>query len=272
MPALCGHSLVVLGDAKVSSHTHDGAMVVGGSLTDGTPHESATVSGDSFVRSFNGPHRFQFDGTLTTGSAAPFPFDWRELEFMARSVEELQDPEPRDGQPQIHVRCSGGHVNLYDFYGSYVSGRSGFNGLVVFNTEEDVTIDGNSYGRPFAASILAPFSHVTILKEAGYVDGFVVAKSLDMDQDAGSLQVHAHCYSGPLGCLRGTIEGQGNCGGSAAHNSIWTGGMTHVGRPDCSCQDLKSSRRCAKKRMKGKCRKPRVSSVKCRATCGACRC
>jgi len=240
------YSVVVLEDAILSSHTHDGPIAVGGRLTDGTPQQSATVSGHSYVGSLRYPNLFHFSAGVTMGQSN-FPFDWSYLEYIATNAA----PTTANDYYKVNVRCSGGNINMMDFMSTTYSGTSGFNVLIIFNTADTVIIDANAYGRTLSASILAPFSHVQVEAGAQFVDGFIVAKSLSMDDDGGSLQMHAHGYSGPLQC---------------------SGGSTCQAPPTgaASCSDLKGTRRCLRKRAKGRCSKPRVRTVKCRKSCGAC--
>jgi len=75
---------------------------------------------------------------------------------------------------------------------------------VIFNTNEPVTLMGSSNGRQFGPSVLAPFSTVTLLGSAGYVDGFVIARAfLTAGANAGALQLHGNGYSGPIICAPG---------------------------------------------------------------------
>ena len=144
--------------------------------------------------------------------------------------------------------------------GIELAGRTGQNTLVVFNTADQVTIGGTGDGRGFEASILAPFATVVLDSSAGYVDGFVIAKSFAMSQNSGHLQLHAKCYAD------GAYPG--------SDHSIWCGGDTGV-VPNCasspSCTDNMTVKKCLRKLRKGKCRKPRVRTIKCPATCGGCR-
>ena len=241
------YSLVVLEDATVSSHTHDGPFAIGGRLTDGTPQQSGSVSGHSSVGSIDSAHLFEFSAGVTVGPGN-FPFQWSQFEHVARVV----SPTRSGASRVVHVRCFGGRVTMLDLDLHSSSGMNGRNLLVVFNTFDTVVIDGDQDGRPFSGSILAPFSRVVVLPGARYIDGIVIARSLEMNRNAGSLQMHAHGFSGSLQCSTGVDACQAT-------------------NPDASsCRDSLGSRKCARKALKGKCRKRRVHSRKCQRTCNGC--
>ena len=245
--------MIVQTSAAISSHTHRRPFAIGGQLFDATPTQSASVGGHSLVGSLTaGTERmFNFQVGITVGQ--PMPFDWSLFEYLARTIEAIDNGLTH----RIYVRCGGGRVTITSLHelGTTFQG-SGRNTLVVFNTADRVIIGADpSDGRPFSASILAPFSHVEIEADVGYVDGFIIAKSLTMDSRAGSVQLHGECFDGltSQGCAR-------------ADTCASPGGS---GRP--ACVDVLSMRRCIKKRRKGKCqRKRRVREVKCRQTCGGC--
>ena len=77
----------------------------------------------------------------------------------------------------------------------------------------------------------------------------VVAKSLIMRPDAGSVQLHARCFQGAFVCAHSHVA---RCSDSAR-----------------SCSDRLRTRRCQRKLLKGKCGKRRMRS-KCALTCGQC--
>ena len=53
----------------------------------------------------------------------------------------------------------------------------------------------------FGPSVLAPFSKVIVLGDAGYVDGFIVGKTVHTSgPNASGLQFHGDGYTGPLKC------------------------------------------------------------------------
>merc|ERR1712139_719767 len=78
--------------------------------------------------------------------------------------------------------------------------------LVIFNTTEHVILNQGDLGRQFGPSVVAPFSGVTLLDTAGYIDGILVAKWFgghahqSVGSNGGSLQMHGKAYKGPLFC------------------------------------------------------------------------
>jgi hypothetical protein len=91
---------------------------------------------------------------------------------------------------------------MYDFNNGG-QGEDNGNTVVIFNTSQDVFITKTSDGRQFGPSIIAPFAKVSVSGEAGYVDGFVVAKTFETTGGSqGSLQLHGDTYSGPLRVAR----------------------------------------------------------------------
>jgi len=54
-------------------------------------------------------------------------------------------------------------------------------------------------GRQFGPTILAPYAHVVVDGQVGYIDGVVIAKSLGTTgQNAGSVQLHGYGYLGQI--------------------------------------------------------------------------
>jgi len=218
---------------------------VGGVLYDSSPRETAIVSGHSFVGDLKQPHRFMFRNGISVGEGN-LPLPWSQLEYLARAI----GNGVVVGQFDVHVMCGGGTYSMTSVFGEeQMSGKSGRSVLVVAFTNDPITLHASSDGRQLDASILAPFSDVTIDASVGYVDGFVVAKSLHMPPNAGSVQLHARCFQGALLC-------------------------THIQAARCSesgraCSDDLSAKRCQRKFRKGKCRKQRLMR-KCALTCGAC--
>lgn len=219
---------------------------MGGILYDSSPEETAVVSGHSFVGNLRYPHRFMFRNGISIG-VGNLPIAWDELEYLARAIGNGLAVSPFD----VHVMCRGGVYSMTSIFGAHqMSGKSGQTVLVVAFTNDPITLHGSSEGRQFDASILAPFSDVHIDASVGYVDGFVVAKSLRMLPNAGSVQLHARCFQGELLCTQHV---------QAARCS----------QSDRACSDHLSSKRCQRKLRKGRCRKVRVMK-KCALTCGAC--
>jgi len=183
-------SLITEGDATVGPKLIYSCLAVGGTLYDGSPKSSAVVKGPaSYLHKSGG--EWEFSGGSTK---EPLKFDWDEFSLLAQTAQSSES-----GEYKVVVLTKGGSYNLYDF-------RPGGQGtdegktLVIFNTVEDVILAGID-GRQFGPSVLAPFSKVTLLGNAGYLDGCLFAKTFVSDDEAAdSLQLHGKCYSGPLDC------------------------------------------------------------------------
>jgi len=258
--SLCEFSLIVQHDASVSSHAHYGAFAIGGVLTDSSPTQSATVGGHSYVSRMQQDALFHFASGVTVGE--PLPFDWSSLEYLARWV--LPSTEA-GALNHVHVICSGGRHDIGSIhgFGEGYDNRGGYDTLVVFNTAEDIVLAADRNGRAFGASVLAPFSHVTVDAADPYVDGFLIAKSLTMNRNAAGTELHGRCFQQNLACMASTAS-RDNCG-STSQPTGSTGQSTNP-----SCSDEMSARKCARKVSKGKCRKARVRNTRCRASCGNC--
>jgi hypothetical protein len=105
------------------------------------------------------------------------------------------------GDLKVYVLTNGGTYNLYDFV---PGGQGKENGktLVIFNTSDEVTLTRTYDSRQFGPSVIAPFSKVNILGDAGYVDGLIVGKTVDTSgSNQGQLQLHGDTYAGPIRCV-----------------------------------------------------------------------
>jgi hypothetical protein len=79
------------------------------------------------------------------------------------------------------------------------------NTIVFFNTCEDIIITKSSLDRQVGPSIVAPFVMVIVLGDAGYVDGFIVAKTL-VTSGKNQLQIHGYNFpGGTLACCNPVI-------------------------------------------------------------------
>ena len=257
-PSLCQYSLIVMGDAIVSSHSAHRGIAIGGRLFDGSPQAMAVVSGASYVGSIapQTMRMFSFQGGLTLGSSN-FPFVWSAFEYLARTVVPTRRAGGIPGN-DVHVICRGGRYSLDDFYhASEQSGRTGINTFIIFNTYDTVTLGrGTGGAQGFSASVFAPFSTVTIEDGTDYVGGFVVARNLAMGSGGSSSQLHGQCFVGGSGS-----QWHLTCGSSGSNNCA-------AAPAGPRCVDAFSVRKCERKLRKGKCRKRGVRLRKCRRTCG----
>lgn len=208
------YCLVIEGNALLSSHTHEGPLAIGGTLTDGTPGESAEVSGRSFVNKIAGGSNFNFEH-VTRGQGMPIDLEFSEYVYLASAVaENVLNKNPNGGS--VHEFASGVWVvdqggcyqengsplkywDLYDFVPGAQPSQHNGRRLVVFTGEGTVGIKGTSDNRQFGMSVMAPNAHLVIDETVGYVDGCVVAKSVSMTGSMGSngagVQFHCNCYN-----------------------------------------------------------------------------
>lgn len=272
---------MVKGNAQIASSNHQKPVSVGGVISDLTPLESGTIAGFSYVGSFGrtcaypdsgiicirAQDSIHFDSGVTT--TEPSPVDWSQLEYLATTLQPVYD-----GNGQVHIVCKGGAYSFSDFscrrgggtecpYNTNAPGGRNF--LIVFNTEDDVYITGDQDARQFFASILAPFSAVTVSGDAGFIDGFVVAKSYrevgSGDVSTQVAQVRGNCWNRPDGIM--ACGARRNCN---SYLEVVTSGT------DNSCNtkfDRFPKRKCDKKRQKHQCAKKRVAK-KCMYTCSSC--
>jgi len=189
------HTLITKLDAVVAAHTVPSRMSIGGTLYDGSPSSSVTVGG--FV-TYGARHGGMWN--FAKGSKqGPIPFDWAMFEWLAQNAEDLTS-----GGYKIKVFTKGGDYDLFDIKGSSGQGMDYGKSLMIFRTDQDINLKGaqDGSGRQFGASVLAPYSKVTLDGSAAYVDGCVVAKSFGSSD--GSLQMHGACYKGPWKCGDGS--------------------------------------------------------------------
>jgi hypothetical protein len=199
------YALITSGNAKISAHTVYRAVHVGGTLTDGTTSSDTIISSNyqnqaSWVNTLGSPVKpttgatLEIKGGYTTGGTGVLNF--AAYEWLARNAK-----SSTSGSYKVVVMTTGGTFNTYSFN----NGGQGYdngNTLVIFNTTADIILDKTSDGRQFGPSVIAPFSKVTLKGQAGFVDGLVVAREFtDDNNNAGSLQMHASGYKGPITCI-----------------------------------------------------------------------
>jgi len=236
----------------VSSHNHYGAFAIGGSLIDGSPRVSKSVGGHSFITDLrvNEARNFIFQAAVTSGQQLPFA--WEHFEYLARSI----NPSP---ERNIHTFCAGGRVDMATVLGpqAHLMGQQGSgSGLVVFNTADAITIGSTAYGRQFQFSVLAPFSEVRLEDGVGFVEGYIIARSLRMGRRGSATQIHGRCF-----------DGDANGGVSCSSSSCPVVGSTPAG--SYTCADTFSPSKCVRKSSRGKCAKRKMLR-RCALTCGAC--
>jgi hypothetical protein len=200
-PETFDFALVAEGDASIGAHSIYLGVAVGGKLSDGTPDESATFDRTkSYVGSLASNNRFNFNGGISANVPLSEVVDYEHYEWLAQHAK-----SSNINGKKVVVVDHGGKFNTYNFN----NGGQGYdngNTLVIFNTAEDVTLTKTSDGRQFGPSVLAPFSKVILKGNAGFIDGFVVAKEFTCSGGSqGSLQLHGATYKGELECIADTV-------------------------------------------------------------------
>ena len=194
-PKTSDFSIITWGDATIAGHSLYKGVGIGGTFYDGSPTEYGTVDRTmSYIRHLDPNEKFHFNGGLTVGQTVPQSMYDQFIYLASNAV----SAKFNNGY-EVFVLTRGGTYDLYDFV---YEGQGENNGktLVVFNTHEDVTLT-SANGRQFGPSVLAPFSKVIVLGDAGYVDGFIVGKTVHTSgPNASGLQFHGDGYTGPLKC------------------------------------------------------------------------
>jgi hypothetical protein len=203
-------ALITKNNAAVGAHAIYLGVAVGGTLSDTTSNESGTVDKTkSYVGSLSSNARFNFNGGISQNAALSSIVDFSHYEWLARNA-----VSSNAGGKKVIVVDHGGTFNMYDF-NSGGQGSDDGNTLIIFDTDEDITLDKTSDGRQFGPSVIAPFAKVSLKGRAGYIDGIVVAKEFKTtSSNQGQLQLHGKAYTGALECP-GTAEGSGAAEGSA---------------------------------------------------------
>ena len=194
-PKTLDFSIITWGDATIAGHSLYKGVGIGGTFYDGSPTEYGTVDRTmSYIQYLDPNEKFHFNGGLTVGQTVPQSMYDQFIYLALNAV----SAKYNDGY-EVFVLTRGGTYDLYDFV---YEGQGENNGktLVIFNTHEDVTLT-SIHGRQFGPSVLAPFSKVIVLGDAGYVDGFIVGKTVHTSgPNASGLQFHGDGYTGPLTC------------------------------------------------------------------------
>ncbi len=149
--------------------------------------------------------RFNLNGgKQKINDLSDIPVDYAQFEWLAQNLK-----SSNINGKKVVVKTKGndgsgpnGCYTLYDFRPGG-QGEDNGNTLVVFNTDDDICLTKTNDGRQFGPSVLAPFSKV-LLKNAGYLDGGVVAKeftTVDGGYKGGELQLHGDWYNGGIKCI-----------------------------------------------------------------------
>jgi hypothetical protein len=170
-------------------------ICIGGTLFDSTPTESGAIDNTtSLVGALDDNTAFYFNGGVKVGESLPLQ---TALHFIYLTLNAVN--ATLDGYKVI-VMSNGGAYNSFDF-DPESTGRDHGKTLVIFNTSDDVTLIPTSTGRPFGPSVIAPFSKVVIRSDIGFVDGFIVGKTIEtVGADQSSVIFVGNGYTGPLMC------------------------------------------------------------------------
>ena len=193
-------SLITEEGAKVSAQLIYSGVAIGGAYEYLEHQSSAVVSshtnGMRYVNNLVNTHNVNFKGGVETGVDINMVINFDKFRHLALNAESSDI----NGKKVI-VMTSGGTFDLYDFVPNGQADDNG-NTLVIFNTEDDVTLTETNDGRFFGPSVIAPFSKVYLHSDAGFIDGFVVAKEFETTgPNAHSLQVRYHaCACNVLQC------------------------------------------------------------------------
>jgi len=198
-------SVITKGNAKISAHNVYTGIAIGGEFRE---HFGAGVqiSAHGNYMSYYGtadmiaPNTVEFKGGVTTGGS---PLENAGVDFGFYEWLATVAKEGEYGQKKVVVVTEGGPCSIEDFRGADGQGYDNKNTLVIFNTNEAITLEaGYQYGRSFGPSVIAPFSHVNLHSDAKFIDGLLVAKSFSTigGSSQTNLQMHGASYDGQIEC------------------------------------------------------------------------
>lgn len=192
-------SVITRGDADISASEIFSGVAIGGSLknTMGNKVDIATQKKKtSYFVSLEDDCETYFKGKVKEFTPYTKWLDFSRFEWLAQNLFDMD----RDGK-RVVVLQSGGDIDLSVYNPDCDSKQSGQNFLLVFNTTEEVNLVGSADSCPYLASVLAPFSHVTLMDEAIYLDGFVVADTFETKGEfEASLRIRGNTFKGDMLC------------------------------------------------------------------------
>ena len=180
------------GDVRTKSHTFSGGIHVGGTFRGDT---QATVSlsgyaGGGIIGRYN-------DHGIVTSPFLP------DSVFGADSISQSSFPTPA-GKSVVVKTTALTSINQGTLFGA-VQDYQGNNLRVVIGTAASIRVTRDSYGRNAGFSLFAPHSDVTFDANLGFLDGWIVAKTIThTGQNAGQLQNHG---TGPEICITSASAG-----------------------------------------------------------------
>eukprot|EP00971_Amphidinium_carterae_P326661 6457597-Amphidinium_carterae.1 len=117
--------------------------------------------------------RWNFTELCIVGQPLNSKIYWPQMEFLATNAE----PNDYPGGYKVVVFNTGGTYTTDSFYTPGLDATpGGKNVLVVFNTDMDIVLDASASGEPFLATVLAPFSLVTMIARTERIDGTIIAR------------------------------------------------------------------------------------------------
>jgi hypothetical protein len=212
---LDGYSIVVTDDAILGGTAINKAVAVGRDFGDPLSTATAVVgsSGGSDKSYLNGVTKgfwnFQTvicdQGDMKGGKG--IPFDWERLTYVAEHATALND-----GESRIFVVEQRGVYNESDWArhsysmddflvdGNRLDSNDGGKTLVVFRDEGTIVLEAAKNGQKFGPSVLAPKAHVILDSSVGFVDGFIVARSLTHRGKPADLELRGNGFTGRVTC------------------------------------------------------------------------
>lgn len=209
-------TLITKGNAVVGAHNVYSAIAIGGKLMQAgksNPRPSLTISSntqnddDSYARSVDPVNSFDFGNALLRISKNPLAaagVDFSAYEQLARIAVSSTNTVGGVIYKVIVVNQDDDTNQRYNLYDFVPGGQGKDNGktLVIFVGTKRVVLTKTHDGRQFGPSIIAPFAHVNLVDNAGYIDGFIVAKSFKgTGSNPSQVQMHGNAFKGTLQCV-----------------------------------------------------------------------
>ena len=181
--ATTSYAVIVKENALLTGREFYG-LAVGGTLFNGNFLQAgfAQVQRPAIFGSLDSGRPWSFNQGRTSTADSPFPFDFTDFERIASDVQAMEDRGYK-----VVIFDQGGTYNANDNScdaGQHYSGLTGADPqddgktLFVFRGSGTICLVRTADGREFGPSVLAPFARVLINDNVGYVDGFVVARSM----------------------------------------------------------------------------------------------
>jgi len=225
-------SCVTSGDISCGAHNLGGGVACGGELrvpvNNQLPHPAPIQQAPSWVNAF-GPDTstssFHFSGN-GPNDFADLGFDFSQWQSFVNALSVGDIGGTDQSGYSIHVIDQGGAYsssgenptvyNQFDFLDQGTQAYDRGKTLVVFKGAGTVQLtctpgstqepfgstspgaQGNFVGTQFGPSVLAPFAHVIVDDNAGFVDGFIICASLNADSP--NLQLHGDNFVGVNTC------------------------------------------------------------------------